>query len=114
MADGLAAVAVAMYADIHGGRPWCHRTLRHGLELVLAPVTDRWRLALGRAGAPPSDIEVELVKTAFAVPAGVAVARSQKQRQVVGEVGQLFHIAEMFWAQQEEGSDRGHTDDLWA
>ena len=46
-----------------------HRPLPHGLQLVMQRQDrHRWRLALGREGVYPSDMEVEICRQAFAVP----------------------------------------------
>jgi hypothetical protein len=75
----LATIAAMMYSHVVEPGDWDRAKLEGGLDMILQRVDDhQWRLALAREGVYPSDVEVELLRTAFDVPEAAEEARSQK------------------------------------
>jgi hypothetical protein len=75
----LASIAAMMYSKVVDVGDWDRFKLVNGLDIILHRVTEtQWRLALAREGAYPSEVEVELVRNAFDVPAAAEEARSDK------------------------------------
>ena len=96
-AGQLAAIATEMYAHVLDGQAWHHRTLRNGLELVLQRKERQWRLALGRDGVMPSEVEVDVVRKAFDVPAAAEPVRAQRYRPMPKTGRQaLYHVVELY------------------
>lgn len=78
----LAAVAVGMYSKVTTPGAWDRAKLANGLDIILHRVDDhRWRLALARESAWPSQVEVETVRTHFDIPAAAEEARSEKEHR---------------------------------
>lgn len=76
----LASIAAMMYSKVVDVGDWDRFKLVNGLDIILHRVTDtQWRLALAREGVYPSDVEVELLRTAFDAPEAAEEARSDKQ-----------------------------------
>lgn len=76
----LAAIATTMHRNVARAGAWDQVTLPNGLSIVLHRATDqRWRLALAREGVYPSDVEAQVVRAAFAVPAAAEETRSEKE-----------------------------------
>lgn len=76
----LAAVAAMMYSKVIDPGDWDRLKLDHGLDIILHRLDEhQWRLAMAREGVYPSDMEVEIVRTAFDVPEAAEEARSDKQ-----------------------------------
>lgn len=96
------AAQMRQIVDQPGAR-YCYRKLARGLELVLQRHESRYRLALGRTDAPPSDLELEICGAAFSIPAGAEPQRLQKQR--TGKTGVItYHVVELYWTEQERVS----------
>lgn len=75
----LASVAAMMYSKVVDVGDWDRFKLTNGLDIILHRVTDsQWRLAMAREGVYPSEVEVELLRTAFDVPEAAEEARSEK------------------------------------
>ena len=86
-----------------GGASWSHQRLQRGLEVVLQREIEpagahRWRLALGRAGAPPSDNEIDICRRSFGVPVGAECDMTKRQRtSPKTRVTTTLFVAEMYW-----------------
>jgi len=95
----LAEIATNMrllLADRENG--WAQSNLSRGLAIILQRNGDRWRLALGREGTPPSDSEIKTCAMAFQVPEGTEPVRSEKRlRNDKTDRRLLYEIAELFW-----------------
>ncbi len=101
----LASIATDMYAAVASGQAWHHRILRNGLELVLQRRDQQWRLALGRDGVQPSDVEVETVCKAFDVPAAVEQLRTQVLRTMPKTNRRaIYHVVELYWVEREKAT----------
>lgn len=76
----LTEIATTMYSKVIEAGDWDRVKLSHGLDIILHRVDElQWRLAVAREGVYPSDMEVEVVRTAFDVPEAAEEARSEKE-----------------------------------
>ena len=97
---GLRQVAQCMKAlagqRLHGQ---AYRRLARGLHLVYGNQELRYRLAVGRlTPAAPSAEEIEIVRTAFGVPAGAGQeARVAQWWDPVEERAKAFNVVELTW-----------------
>lgn len=77
------------------------KPLARGLTVVMQRVEGRWRLALGREGVDPSDMEVEICKAAFKVPTGAWEERlikdytHPKTRRTI-----KYHVVNLKWVEE--------------
>jgi hypothetical protein len=75
----LAVIAATMYRNAAIPGAWDRVALPSGLNIILHRVTDqRWRLALARESVYPSDVEVQVIRAAFAVPVDADETRGEK------------------------------------
>lgn len=76
----LAEIATTMYSKVIDAGDWDRVKLSHGLDIILHRISDeQWRLAMAREGVYPSDVEVELVRSAFDVPEEAEESHGEKQ-----------------------------------
>lgn len=81
------------------GRPAAvHRALMRGLQVVLARNGKQWRLALGREGVYPSDVEVEVCRRAFQAPVGAEITRREATSRHPKTGRKIRHlVVELMW-----------------
>lgn len=83
---------------------WLHQKLNRGLHLVLERKEEQWRLAVGRSGVFPSEVEIEICRDAFDVPVDTQQQwLSPAQRITRRQNGkyQGFFLVEMYWREVE-------------
>lgn len=74
------------------GMNYVYRQLAHGLMFVLQPVGEnRWRLAIARHDTHPSDTELDIVRNAFGIPAGVDFTKDKYERAATKGPGTLTY-----------------------
>lgn len=77
------------------------RPLPRGLTVVMQRVEGHWRLALGRESVYPSEMEVDICKAAFHVPAGAWEERTTKSyihpktRRTI-----QYHVVNLKWVEE--------------
>lgn len=77
------------------------RPLARGLTVVMQRIEGHWRLALGREGTDPGEMEVEICKTAFNVPPGAWEERvikpytHPKTRRTI-----QYHVVNLKWVEE--------------
>ncbi len=78
-----------------------YKPLAKGLKVVMQRTHGNWRLALGREGVYPSEMEVEICKAAFRVPVGCAEVRlvkpsvHPKTRRAIS-----YHVVNLTWVEE--------------
>ncbi len=95
----LDAIAVNMYSEVTKPGEWQRMKLANGLDVILQHVDDgRWRLALARENVYPSDVEVDVCRKSFEVPAAAEEQRSEK-KHTHPKTGRVieYRRVELFW-----------------
>ena len=64
----LAEIAAAMRAQIARADGVAQQRLNGGLEVILVRISEQRMLTLRRIDVPPSDVEITVLRGAFAVP----------------------------------------------
>lgn len=78
MTTKLATIADEMKTLVGQEPTWAQRSLPRGLRIIYQRTEDgRLRLACAREDIYPSDVEIDLVRQAFAVPAAAEEERSE-------------------------------------
>lgn len=96
---GLVAIAEEMkqrLAKVEKGHVVRH--LFGGLMLVLERRGERWRLAIGRVGTPPSKTEASVVARDFGLPDGLEWSWTTK-RNATRKL--TYQVAECTWIEQQ-------------
>ena len=95
----LEKMAAALRKELAGiDNGWRQVPLLGGMTVVLQRNGEKWRLALGREGYAPTDVEVDTLSKAFRVPPG-SEPRWSKKTRIMPRTGRKaeYHIAEVLW-----------------
>lgn len=95
-------VAKGMRSDLEAKEQGAiYKPLARGLKVVMQRTAGQWRLALGREGVYPSEMEIDICRAAFHVPAGCEESRTvkpsvhPKTRRTI-----QYHVVNMTWREE--------------
>lgn len=78
-----------------------YKPLARGLKVVMQRTQGNWRLALGREGVDPSEMEIEICKAAFRVPPGCHEERVKKPSVHPKTKRTIqYHVVNLTWREE--------------